>query len=106
MENIKYNQSNLKIIAEELANKILVSKLNDTYNSEPFQHIVIDNFLPDFFANDCLSSFPNIESDIWEHSNNEDVEIKLRTNWKSEFDIPDGGIDRKSTRLNSSHSLF
>jgi Rps23 Pro-64 3,4-dihydroxylase Tpa1-like proline 4-hydroxylase len=102
MENKNYNQSNLKIIAEELANKILVSKENGNYNLEPFQHIVIDNFLPDNLANDCLNSFPNIESDVWEHSNNEDVEIKLRTKWKSEFDIPDGGILQAIRIFNSS----
>lgn len=102
MENKNYNQSNLKIIAEELANKILVSKENGNYNLEPFQHIVIDNFLPDNLANDCLNSFPNIESNVWEHSNNEDVEIKLRTKWKSEFDIPDGGILQAIRIFNSS----
>ena len=105
MEVTYYNQSNLKSIAEELSNKILNSRNNGTYSSEPFQHIVIDNFLPIDFANDCLNTFPDTESKVWEHSNNEDVEIKLRTNWKSEFDIPDGGILSAVRIFNSSYFL-
>lgn len=100
-----YNQANLKILAEELASKIIGSRENGTYYSDPFQHIVIDNFLPVNFADDCLNSFPYVESDVWEHSNNKDVEIKLRTNWKSEFDIPDGGILHAIRMFNSSYFL-
>lgn len=105
MEVTYYSQSNLKSIAEELSNKILNSRENGTYSSEPFQHIVVDNFLPIDFANDCLNTFPDTESKVWEHSNNEDVEIKFRTNWKSEFDIPDGGILNAIRIFNSSYFL-
>lgn len=84
------NNSELKRLAEALSLKILSSKASGTYFSEPFQHIVIDDFLPADLAHDILRAFPKSSDECWERSNDEGIEIKARTNWKSEFDIPDG----------------
>lgn len=84
------NNSTLKILADDLCKKILASKCDGNYFSEPFQHLVIDNFLPLDFANELLHAFPDASEDCWQRSNDEGIEIKARTDWQSEFDIPDG----------------
>ena len=84
------NNSMLKALADELSQKIVSSKDNGTYFSEPFQHLVIDNFLPLDVANELLHAFPDASEDCWQRSNDEGIEIKARTDWQSEFDIPDG----------------
>ena len=60
-----------------------------SYFAEPFKHCIIDNFLPVEMAQECLAAFPLLESDSWDRSNDADVEIKARSKWQSEFDIPD-----------------
>src|SRR6476620_6061540 len=83
-------QSDLKSMAQVCAEKIVKAKDNVEYFSEPYRHIVIDNFLDMSLANDCLQNFPPLEDASWEHANDTDIEVKYRTTWKSEFDIPDG----------------
>ena len=84
------NNSALKILADQLSQKILSSKDDGTYFLEPFQHLVIDNFLPQEIADELLLAFPDASENCWQRSNDEGIEIKARTDWKSEFDIPDG----------------
>lgn len=48
----------------------------------------MDNFLPPSLAMKCLFSFPDDKDHIWARSD-DDVEIKLRSNYKSEFDFPE-----------------
>ena len=84
------NNAALKILADDLSKKILSSKGGGSYFSEPFQHLVLDNFLPLEVANELLYAFPDASEDCWQRSNNEGIEIKARTDWQSEFDIPDG----------------
>ena len=40
-------------------------------------------------ADICSKSFPADDDDVWESANDKDIEIKLRTKWDSEFDVPD-----------------
>lgn len=63
------------------------------YFSEPFQHSIIDDFLPERLIKTALSEFPPLTDECWEHSNDPGIEVKSRTTWKSEFDVPDGLID-------------
>lgn len=49
---------------------------------------MVDHFLPPSLAMKCLFSFPDAKDHIWERSD-DDVEIKLRSNYESEFDFPD-----------------
>ena len=86
-------QKELKLVAEEIAKKILNSKTTGEYSNDPYQHLVIDNFLPADLADECLVNYPADDSDEWQRSNDEDIEIKGRTNWQSEFDIPEGIVD-------------
>jgi Rps23 Pro-64 3,4-dihydroxylase Tpa1-like proline 4-hydroxylase len=87
------NQSSLKKIAISCANKIEFTKLNKDFFSFPYKHLVIDNFLPNSLAKKCLENFPAISNKCWLKYNHKDIEIKYRTNWKSEFDIPSGIVE-------------
>lgn len=105
------NQAELKKIAENCSEKIKMASNGVSFFEEPFKHVVIDNFFPDDFANNLLEKFPQIDSPIWERTNDSDIEIKLRTMWKSEFDIPDGMVEavrvlNSSLILNSMSELF
>jgi Rps23 Pro-64 3,4-dihydroxylase Tpa1-like proline 4-hydroxylase len=105
------NQLELKKIAEACSEKIQKAISGSTFFEEPFKHVVIDNFFPNDFAQILLENFPNIDSPVWERTNDTDIEIKLRTMWKSEFDIPDGIVEavrilNSSLFLNSMSKLF
>ena len=94
-------QSNLKNHAISISKKILETKKNNQYSNNPFQHIIIDNFLPKDMIEGLYNNFPSENSNVWERTNDTDIEIKGRTKWQSEFDIPDHVVD--SVRiLNSS----
>lgn len=87
------SQQNLKMIAKSCAEKITAADDDSEFFREPFQHLAIDNFLPTELANSCLESFPNLKDGEWDQSHDTDIEIKYRSRWKSEFDIPDHIID-------------
>jgi hypothetical protein len=87
------NQSELKQIAEACASKIIQAKKGVSFFEEPFNHLVIDDFFPENLAKTLLDKFPDVNSPIWERTNDLDIEIKLRTMWASEFDVPEGIID-------------
>ena len=86
-------QIELKKTAEFCSNKIIETKKNISYFEYPFQHIILDDFLPKKLINMVHDSFPKLDDNQWEHSNDKGIEINSRTNWSSEFDIPDGIID-------------
>lgn len=86
-------QSELKIIAQNCAYKIENASDSSQYFEYPFQHIIIDNFLDQILIDEVDKSFPELDDIQWQHSNDEGIEIKSRTNWSSEFDIPDGIVN-------------
>lgn len=90
-------------MAQSCAEKISNAKLGIEYFEEPYRHLVIDNFFDERLANVCLESFPGPKDSGWEETNDADIEVKMRTKWSSEFDIPDGIVD--AVRLLNS-SLF
>ena len=56
-------------------NKTIFELKKQWEESEPFHHIVIDNFLPEDIANQVAEEFPDADSDFWyEYSN--PLEIK------------------------------
>ena len=86
------NQKDLKIISDYSLSRISKSKNN--FSTYPFKHFFVDNFFPEVFANKCLDHFPDFtDPNYWEIKNDKEIEIKMRSNWKSEFDIPDFIID-------------
>lgn len=84
------NQQELKLIASTCAQKIENAIHDVEFFNEPFKHCVIDNFFPAEAAQTFLDSFPSLDSEEWERANDPDIEVKLRTHWSSEFDIPNG----------------
>jgi hypothetical protein len=79
------NQKELKNEAILVEGKIK----NSTLHEKPFKHIQIDNFLSEELVEECLKNFPSNNSNKWQETNSKEIEIKKRTNWQSEFDIPE-----------------
>jgi hypothetical protein len=105
------NQCELKQIATICSEKVTSALTGISFFDEPFKHVIIDNFFPVEFATILLKKFPNIDSSVWERTNDADIEIKLRTKWESEFDIPDGLVEairilNSAMFLNSMSKLF
>lgn len=88
-----FSQNKLKKFSKIIAIKIKNSKKNINYFSSPFKHLVIDNFFEKELIEECFKNFPDMSDDNWEFANDEDIEIKYRSKWNSEFDIPEGVID-------------
>ena len=86
-------QFELKEVAKNVCNKIKNIRNTSYFNENPFQHFFIDDFFDEVFANKLLNSFPNLDSPDWERSNDPEIEIKMRSQWKSEFDCPEGISD-------------
>ena len=62
----------------------------------------IDNFFTPELANALFDSFPELDNnDLWDSSNDPEIEVKMRSKWQSEFDIPDNIVDAVRV-LNSS----
>ncbi len=85
-----HSQKYLKSCAEKIALKILKTKKNNKFFRKPFKHLVIDNLIDNDFAKMCMKDFPNLKKKrLWEKSNIKSIEIKYRSIWNSEFDIPE-----------------
>jgi Rps23 Pro-64 3,4-dihydroxylase Tpa1-like proline 4-hydroxylase len=92
MADKTFYQRSLKKFAENCADKILHAN-NSEYFKVPYKHIVIDNFLSDELAQNCLEAFPGLDDENWDFQNDKDIEVKYRSTWQSEFDIPDGMVE-------------
>lgn len=75
--------------AHKLAHKITNSAAEGNYFTAPFKHAVIDNAISENLINAMNDSFPSLDDDCWEHTKTPGIEMKSRTTWTSEFDIPD-----------------
>ena len=94
------NQNDLKNLATEGVAKISSDESN--FSEVPFKHLYIDNFFSIEFANTLLNSFPELDNgDLWDSFNDPEIEVKMRSKWQSEFDIPDTIVDAVRA-LNSS----
>jgi len=90
----------MHITAKELADKIT----NTSVIKKPFKHFYIDNFLPNYLLHECLDDFPDTTWDKWDKSD-DDVEVKYRSNIKSEFDLPES-LGQVAHMLNSADILY
>ena len=88
-----FSQIYLKKTSNKLAKKILSTKLKKNFFKNPYKHLFIDNAIDKKLADVCLKNFPRINKKNWEKSNIRSIEIKHRSKWESEFDVPDGLID-------------
>lgn len=87
------SQKKLKNISDRAIKKIKKTKKNINYFIKPYKHLVIDNFFDHKLINECLKNFPSTSCKNWEFTNDKDIEIKYRSKWTSEFDIPEGVIE-------------
>lgn len=98
------NQKKLKDILDH--SMLQISNSYENFEEFPFKHFHVDNFLPNDFAELCLESFPDVNNvNYWDISEDEGIEVKMRSNWKSEFDIPDIIVDAIRL-LNSSYFMI
>jgi Rps23 Pro-64 3,4-dihydroxylase Tpa1-like proline 4-hydroxylase len=90
---LSFSGSELNIIAKKCGEKIRMAIPQEQFFELPYEHIVIDDFFPNELANICLDNFPPLSDASWQHQNDKDIEVKYRTTWESEFDIPEGILD-------------
>ena len=86
------NQLDLKQISIASSKKMLDDSINN-FSYDPFKHLFIDNFFNTNFANQLFENFPELHSESWERTNDPEIEVKMRSNWTSEFDIPEKIVD-------------
>jgi hypothetical protein len=98
-----FSQTELKEMAQACADRVAGARDGEEYFDEPYRHIVIDDFLPERLARICLDAFPPLDGGGWEYAHDSDIEVKYRSSWASEFDIPEGIVD--AVRIMNS-SLF
>lgn len=89
----RFTQAELNTMARACADKVSRAPEGQQYFTEPYRHLVIDEFFDARLADTCLNRFPALDDPVWEHANDADIEVKYRTTWNSEFDIPDGIVD-------------
>lgn len=83
------NQASLRAIAHSISQKISEAKAEKHFYEKPFEHIVLDNFFPTDLALAASSAFPKLDCGLWDYQDDSDIELKYRSTWQSEFDIPD-----------------
>lgn len=86
------SQENLKNLAAQISSRIIESAGTDTFSEIPFKHCVLDNIISESYAQEALLSFPQLNDPIWVKTNDEQIEVKYRTDFQSEFDVPEGLI--------------
>lgn len=86
-------QAELAEVAKSCSSKINNVEEGSTIFTSPFTHIVLDDFLPKRMAQRAMDAFPDSNDSVWEWVNEPGIEVKARSTWKSEFDIPDDIVD-------------
>jgi Rps23 Pro-64 3,4-dihydroxylase Tpa1-like proline 4-hydroxylase len=57
-------------------------------DGSPFPHVVADNLFDPRLIDLILRQYPGRDAAIWQHYDQRDIQVKVRTNWKSDADIP------------------
>jgi hypothetical protein len=86
-------QTELRRMAYDCASRIEGAVAGEAYFETPYKQIVVDGFFDNVPAAECLRQFPPLDAPGWKHANGVDIEIRCRTTWGSEFDIPEYLID-------------
>lgn len=72
--------------------------------AEPFPHIVLDNWCDTVLAYDLLEDLDNSNFDDWDKRDDSDIQVKWRSNWKSDNEVPEETL-RAIQDLNSGDFL-
>lgn len=57
-------------------------------SGSPFPHAQLDGFFSDQALEDVLDSFPALDDPRWDRRDDVGIQVKLRSTWKTELDIP------------------
>ncbi len=97
-------QKDLKKIALDVSERVFDINKTKNFYKAPFPHFFIDDFFDENFLKKIIASFPSVDSKDWDISNDPDIEVKMRSKWESEFDIPENIIHAVRI-MNSSYFL-
>ena len=64
-----------------------ILKSNEFSTASPFPHCVIDDLFDGSLIDEIVNEFPYVSDPIWESSNEEQIQVKLRSNWETDDDI-------------------
>lgn len=56
-------------------------------DAKPFPHAVIDGIFDEAVLREVLKEFPAPDSPIWDHAEDEGIQVKLRSNWTADADM-------------------
>lgn len=73
-------------------------------HTNPFRYIIVDNFLSDFYVNILHDDLVDSNKEDWDKRDQNDKEVKWRSDWKSDKDVP-SGTKRVINFLNSGDFL-
>jgi len=90
--------------ALEKMEELATSKAKLFQSAKPFPHIHIDDFFEKNLFDELVDEFPLDSDPIWEASNQEGIQVKLRSNWVRESDLPP--ITREVTHLLNSGAFM
>lgn len=57
--------------------------------AQPFSHVVLDDFFSSADIHKIHSLLFTLKDDYWEKNNDQGIEVKWRSKWRSEYDIPE-----------------
>lgn len=58
-------------------------------NAQPFPHVIIDGVLEQETVGKIHELFYSMPDSYWQKNNDHGIEVKWRSDWKSEYDIPE-----------------
>ena len=66
---------------------LVATKKKEFLGADPFPHCVIDDLFDLVIIEELVGEFPAVSDPILESSNQERIQVKLRSNWVTEEDI-------------------
>lgn len=66
----------------ESKKQIITSILNCDIQSDPYDHVIIDNFLDENFAKQLSKEFPDFNDEVWFNYKNKIEDKKLLSDWR------------------------
>lgn len=70
-------------------NKFDIDVLSKEFqNAEPFNNIFLDNFFEPLLLDNVLNDLNNSDFEKWDKRNHKNIQVKWRSNWKNDSEIP------------------
>ena len=69
--------------------EIYAKKNHEAFSAaSPFPHVVADNLFDERLIERIVQEYPQRNAAIWQRYDDQDIQVKVRTNWRSDADIP------------------